>query len=54
MFSQEIDDETVVRAWKWWEDSINLHEDFQTGSIVLLEFMQEVRSPSHITTRGPC
>ncbi|KAK5175854.1 uncharacterized protein LTR77_000994 [Saxophila tyrrhenica] len=36
----EMDDETVVRAWKWWEDSINLHDDFQTGSVVLMEFMQ--------------
>ena len=38
----EIDDETLVRAWKWWEDSINMHEGFQMGSTVLLEFMQEV------------
>lgn len=38
----EIDDETVVRAWKWWEDSVDLYEGFQDGSIVLLEFMQEV------------
>jgi hypothetical protein len=42
----EIDDETLVRAWKWWEDSINMHEDFQVGSTVLLEFMQEVWFPS--------
>ena len=38
----EIDDETVVRAWKWWEDSVNLYEGFQDGSVVLLEFMQQV------------
>lgn len=38
----EVDDETVVRAWKWWEDSINLHQDFEVGSTVILEFMQEV------------
>ena len=41
-FIAEIDDETVIRAWKWWEDSVNMHEDFQVGSLVLLEFMQEV------------
>jgi FAD/FMN-containing dehydrogenase len=38
----EIDDETVVRAWKWWEDSVNLYQDFEVGSTVILEFMQEV------------
>lgn len=38
----EVDDESVIRAWKWWEDAINMHEDFQTGSTVILEFMQEV------------
>ena len=37
----EVDDEMLERAWKWYEDCVNLHEDFQTGSIVLLEFMQE-------------
>lgn len=37
-----IDDETLVRAWKWWEENVNLHNDFQEGSTVLLEFMQEV------------
>ncbi len=45
----EIDDETVNRAWKWWEDCINVHEDFQTGSVVLLEFMQEVSIPTRPT-----
>ncbi len=39
----EIDDETLVRAWEWWEECINMFEGFQDGSIVLLEFMQEVR-----------
>ena len=39
----EIDEETLVRAWKWWEDSIDVYEGFQDGSTVLLEFMQEVR-----------
>lgn len=38
----EIDDDTLVRAWKWWEDSINRYEGFQEGSTVLLEYMQEV------------
>ena len=40
----EIDDETLVRAWKFWEDTVNLYEGFQEGSTVLLEFMQEVRA----------
>ena len=38
----EIDDETLVRAWGWWEATFKLHEGFQDGSTVLLEFMQEV------------
>lgn len=38
----EIDDDTLVRAWKWWEDSIDRFEGFQEGSTVLLEYMQEV------------
>ena len=38
----EIDHETVVRAWKWSEVSVNLHHDFEVGSTVILEFMQEV------------
>ncbi|KXT00908.1 hypothetical protein AC578_5710 [Pseudocercospora eumusae] len=36
-----IDDFTLVRAWKWYEDSVNLHPGFSIGSTVLLEFMQE-------------
>lgn len=38
----DVDEETVVRAWKWWEQSVELHPPFEQGSIVLLEFMQEV------------
>ncbi|KAK3067997.1 hypothetical protein LTR53_014769 [Teratosphaeriaceae sp. CCFEE 6253] len=37
----EIDDEMLVRAWKWYEDSIDIHSGFGAGSTVLLEFMQE-------------
>ena len=37
----DLDEETLIRAWKWWEDSINIYPKFDTGSIVLLEFMQE-------------
>ena len=36
----DIDEETLVRAWKWYEDSYNLHPGFGVGSTVLLEFMQ--------------
>lgn len=38
----EIDDDTLVRAWKWWEDSVNDFQGFEHGSTVLLEFMQAV------------
>ena len=38
----EVDDETLIRAWKWYEDSINRYEGLGVGSTVLLEFMQEV------------
>lgn len=41
-----MDDETIVRAWKWWKDCIDLHPDFQTGSVVLFEFMQEAAMSS--------
>jgi hypothetical protein len=44
----ELDEDTTVRAWKWWEDSINLFEGFQDGSVVLLEFMQEVNLPFYL------
>ena len=40
----EIDDALLVRAWKWYEDSIEAHPGFGAGSTVLLEFMQEVCS----------
>ncbi|KAI5359335.1 putative berberine/berberine, FAD-binding domain, PCMH-type, FAD-binding, type PCMH, subdomain 2 [Septoria linicola] len=36
----DIDDETLIRAFKWYEDSYNLHPGFGVGSSVLLEFMQ--------------
>lgn len=39
---ENVDDETLIRAWKWYEDSINLNESFQEGSKVLFEFMQGV------------
>ncbi|KAF2773369.1 hypothetical protein EJ03DRAFT_371295 [Teratosphaeria nubilosa] len=38
---EHIDDDTLVRAWKWYEDSIELHAGLGGGSTVLLEFMQE-------------
>jgi hypothetical protein len=39
----DVDELTLVRAWKWWEECVDLHPPFDQGSIVLLEFMQEVR-----------
>lgn len=46
----DIDDETLVRMWKWYEESYNLHPGFGVGSTVLLEFMQE---KSFNSTSGP-
>lgn len=40
---EELDEETLVRAWKWYEDAIEACPGFDDGSTVLLEFMQEVR-----------
>ncbi|KAK0367310.1 hypothetical protein LTR91_007437 [Friedmanniomyces endolithicus] len=37
----DLDDEMLVRVWKWYEDSIEAHPGFGAGSTVLLEFMQE-------------
>lgn len=34
-----IDDETLVRAWKWYEETYGLFPGFAAGSTVLLEFM---------------
>ena len=39
---EEIDDETLVRAWKWYEESLDACPGFDHGSTVLLEFMQAV------------
>ncbi|GAB7358887.1 hypothetical protein MBLNU230_g4110t1 [Neophaeotheca triangularis] len=36
---EKIDEDFLVRAWKWYEDSINRHGEFGVGSTVLLEFM---------------
>ena len=50
-----IDEETLVRAWKWNQDAIEACPGFDDGSTVLLEFMQEVSIslplPIHLTTR---
>lgn len=48
---KEIDDRTLVRAWKWYEEAVDTYAGFDDGSTVLLEFMQEVSPPSsHDTT----
>ncbi|KAK0887585.1 hypothetical protein LTR02_017085 [Friedmanniomyces endolithicus] len=51
-----LDDELLVRTWKWYEDSIEAHPGFGAESTVLLEFMQEnafSSSPSCISTGWP-
>ena len=37
-----LDDETLVRAWQWYEECVRLHEGLGAGSSVVFEFMQEV------------
>ncbi|KAF2169421.1 hypothetical protein M409DRAFT_65090 [Zasmidium cellare ATCC 36951] len=46
----EIDEEMLVRMWKWYEETYELHPGFGAGSVVLLEFMQEA---SFNSTSGP-
>lgn len=46
----DIDDETLVRMWSWYEESYDMHPGFGVGSTVLLEFMQEKAFNS---TSGP-
>lgn len=46
----EVDDDLLVRAWKWYEDSVNLYGGLGEGSTVLLEFMQEVSFYSHLSS----
>jgi len=42
----ELDDQTLVRAWGWYEDAVEACPGFDDGSTVLLEFMQEVSTAS--------
>lgn len=42
---KEVEEDTLVKAWKWYEDSYNLHPGLGENSTVLLEFMQEVCTP---------
>jgi hypothetical protein len=42
----KLDEEDLVRAWKWYEDTVNLYPAFGAGSTILLEFMQKARVPS--------
>lgn len=37
----DIDDEFIVRLWKWYEDTITLHQGFENGSSMIFEMMQE-------------
>ncbi|KAF4556461.1 FAD-binding domain-containing protein 55 [Elsinoe fawcettii] len=38
---EKVDDETLIRAWKWYERSVDACAGFGSNSTVLLEFMQE-------------
>jgi hypothetical protein len=38
----KLDEKDLVRAWKWYEDTIDLYPGFGAGSTILLEFMQKV------------
>lgn len=46
-----LDEEMLVRAWKWYEDSVEAHPGFGAGSTILLEFMQEVSLSKKNETR---
>lgn len=49
----EIDDELLIRAWKWYEDSLAEYDGLGQASNVLLEFMQEVSSLQQRTMSLP-
>ncbi|KAK5715958.1 hypothetical protein LTR15_009783 [Elasticomyces elasticus] len=52
----DLDEDMLVRAWKWYEDCIEAHPGFGAGSTVLLEFMQKNAfdsSPSRTSTGWP-
>lgn len=38
----DLDEELLVRAWKWHEDTVKADPALAEGTLVLLEFMQEV------------
>jgi hypothetical protein len=38
----QLDEKDLIRAWKWYEDTIDLYPGFGAGSTILLEFMQKV------------
>lgn len=38
-----VDEQTLERAWEWWEKAYHAYPGFEEGSTVILEFMQEVR-----------
>lgn len=40
---EHVDEHTLERAWAWWEAAYKEYPGFETGSTVLLEFIQEVR-----------
>ncbi|KAF2222272.1 cysteine desulfurase [Elsinoe ampelina] len=53
---EKIDDETLIRAWKWYERCVDACPGFGSNSTVLLEFMQEQAfnsSPSRTATAWP-
>lgn len=43
---ENVEDDTLVRAWKWYETCVDECEGFGSNSTVLLEFMQEASHPN--------
>jgi hypothetical protein len=39
----KLNENDLARAWKWYEDTIDLYPGFGARSTILLEFMQNVR-----------
>ncbi|EMD00474.1 hypothetical protein BAUCODRAFT_20568 [Baudoinia panamericana UAMH 10762] len=52
----DLDEEFMLRAWKWYEDSVKEYAGLGSGSIVLIEYMQLNAfnsSPSRTSTAWP-
>lgn len=52
----DIDEDFIVRLWKWYEESYNLHPSFGVGSSIIFELMQKAAFnsvPSPFATTWP-